>query len=211
MCIFAGGFLDFCHEFLAKLLYTSLTKLLHMSQKDYNKEIVLNLLKTTNHIRRLAKELQTNQMMISRKIKELEQDNIVDYKQEGRNKAYFLKKTLEAQESVFIAEHYKLIRTVKEYPLLRNMILKIKTDPKIKLAVLFGSYAKGLAHKDSDIDIYIETVNKELKKKIEQLNTKVSVKIGKYDPNSLLIKEIEKNHVILKGVEQYYEKNKFFD
>lgn len=182
-----------------------------MSQKDYSKEIVLNLLKMTNHIRRLAKELQTNQMMISRKIKELEQDNIVDYKQEGRNKAYFLKKTLEAQESIFIAEHYKLIRTVKEYPSLRNIILKIKTDPKIKLAVLFGSYAKGLAHKDSDIDIYIETVNKELKKEIEQLNTKVSVKIGKYDPNSLLIKEIEKNHVIIKGIEQYYEKNKFFD
>ena len=200
----------FDYQELAKLLYITLTKMLHMSQKDYNKEIILNLLKTPNHIRRLAKELKTNQMMISRKIKELEHGNIVDYRQEGRNKVYFLKKTLEAQESIFISEHYKLIQTAKEYPLLRNIILKIKTNPKIKLAVLFGSYAKGLAHKDSDIDIYIETINKELKKEIEQLNTKVSLKLGKYDSNSLLIKEIEKNHVIIKGVEQYYEKSKFF-
>ncbi len=181
-----------------------------MSQKDYNKEIVLNLLKMPNHIRGLAKALKTNQMMVARKIKNLEQGNIVDYRQEGRNKVYFLKKTIEAQESVFIAEHHKLIEVIKEYPLLRNIALKIKINPKIKLALIFGSYAKGLAHKDSDIDIYIETINKELKKEIEQLSTKISVHIGRYDQNSLLIKEIEKNHVLIKGVEQYYEKNRFF-
>src|SRR3989338_8697139 len=108
------------------------------------------------------------------------------------------------------AEHYKLIQSIKEYPLLRNIILNIKANPKIKLAILFGSYAKGLAHKDSDIDIYIETTSKELKKELEQLNLKASVKIGKYNPDSLLIKEIKKNHVIVKGVEQYYEKSRFF-
>jgi len=78
------------------------------------------------------------------------------------------------------------------------------------LAIIFGSYAKGLAHKDSDIDVYIETTNLQLKKDIEQLNTKLSVKIGKYNSTNILIQEIEKNHVIIKGVEQYYEKNKFF-
>lgn len=170
----------------------------------------MNLLKKPNHIRSLAKEMKTNHMMISRKIKELEHRSIVDYRQEGRNKVYFLKKTLEAQESIFIAEHYKLIQSIKEYPLLRNIILNIKANPKIKLAILFGSYAKGLAHKDSDIDIYIETTSKELKKELEQLNLKASVKIGKYNPDSLLIKEIKKNHVIVKGVEQYYEKSRFF-
>ena len=181
-----------------------------MSQKDYKVEIVMQLLKQVNHIRGLAKELKTNQMMILRKIKELENGNIVDYRTEGRNKVYFLKKTLEAQEYVFISEHHRLIQSLEKYPLLRNIALKIKSNTKIKLAVLFGSYAKGLAHKDSDIDIFIETANKELKKEIEQLNTKASVKIGEYDPENLLIKEIEKSHIILKGVEHYYEKSKFF-
>ena len=80
-----------------------------------------------------------------------------------------------------------------------------------KLIILFGSYAKGLAKKDSDIDIYIDTLNSKIKKNAEKINKKFSVKIGKYDNKSLLIKEIEKSHVIVKGVEEFYEKNKFFD
>ena len=43
------------------------------------------------------------------------------------------------------------------------------------------------------------------------LDARVSVKLGKYDSNNILIKEIEKNHVIIKGVEEYYQKNvRFF-
>ena len=182
-----------------------------MSQKDYNLEIIGNLLKSNNHIRGIAKELKTNQTTIARKVKELERYNVVDYKQEGKNKAYFLKKTIEAKEFTLIYEHYKLIKILNKYPILRNICQKIKDNYKIRLAVLFGSYAKSLADKDSDIDIYIETQDTKLKKEIELLNTKISVKIGTYDPKSLLIKEIEKNHVILREVEKYYEKNRFFE
>ncbi len=79
------------------------------------------------------------------------------------------------------------------------------------MAIIFGSYAKELAHKDSDIDIYLETENRKIKKDIENLNSKLSVKIGKYDKNNLLIKEIKKDHIIIKGVEKYYEKNELFE
>lgn len=81
---------------------------------------------------------------------------------------------------------------------------------KIDLAILFGSYVKGIAHKDSDIDIYIDTRNNKLKEEVELIDSKISVKIGSYNQESILIKEIEKNHMIIKGVERYYEKNKFF-
>lgn len=180
-----------------------------MSQK-YNFLIVLELLKAPSHIRALAKKLQTNQMTISRKIKELEQNNVVDYRQEGRNNVYFIKKTVEAQEYVLISEHFKLVQVLQQYPRLRKVIQKLKADSKIRLALLFGSYASGLAHKDSDIDVYIETTDKNLKKEIEQIETKIRVKMGKYDPNSILIKEIVKNHVVVKGCEAYYEKTKLF-
>ena len=180
-----------------------------MSQNCYIL-IILGLLKSSNHIRGLAKKLHTNQMTISRKIKDLERDNVTDYKREGRNKVYFIKKTVEAQVYVLISEHFKLIHALRQYPLLRGVVQKIKANSKIKLALLFGSYASGLAHKDSDIDIYIETTDKDIKKEIEESNTKASVKMGRYDPNSILIKEIEKNHVIIKGAEIYYEKIEFF-
>ena len=90
------------------------------------------------------------------------------------------------------------------------IIEKIQNDKRIRLAILFGSYAKGLAKKDSDIDIFIETNNKKIKDDISLIDSKLSIKIGKYNKSNLLIKEIEKNHVIIKGGEYYYERNQFF-
>ena len=182
-----------------------------MSQNDYKIKIVQFLLKSENHIRGLAKALNTNQTTIARKAHELAKENIVDFKQEGRNKVVFLKKTLEAKQYVFSVEAEKLIETLKRYPHLRRTIESIKKNNKINLAILFGSYAKRAITKNSDIDIYIDTTDKKIKEKVELIDSKISVKIGKYDKNSLLIKEIEKNHVIIKGIETYYEKNKFFD
>ena len=85
-----------------------------MSRKDYKLEIVESLLKSDNYIRGLAKKLKTNQMMILRKIKDLEKENVVDFKREGKNKVYFLKKTLEAYEYAIISEYYKLLKTIKQ-------------------------------------------------------------------------------------------------
>ena len=180
--------------------------MLHMEQKDYKSEIVGLLLKERYHIRGLAKKLDTNHMIVVRKIRELAKSNVVDFVQEGKNKTYFLKKTAEAKVYVFMAENYKLIQTLTRYPALRGIVERIQKDKKIGLAILFGSYAKGLAIKNSDIDIYIETKNRSLKKELQLIDSKLSIKIGEYDKESPLIQEIEKNHVIIKGVEGYYEK-----
>ena len=182
-----------------------------MEQKEYKIEIVNELLNSPNHIRGLAKKLNVNHMTIFRKIKALSKENVADYKLEGKNKTYFLKKTVEAKNYVFSAENYKLNKLLKKYPSLRGIIEKIQKDKRIKLAVLFGSYAKGISKSESDIDIYIDTIDKKIKEEVSLTDSKISIKIGKYNGSNLLIKEIEKNHVIIKGVEQYYEKNKFFE
>lgn len=182
-----------------------------MSQNNYNIKIVQALLKSENHIRGLAKLLGTNQTTIARKVEELCKDNILDFKQEGRNKVIFLKKTLEAKQFSYITEANKLLELLKKYPSLRRVIEEIKKKEKIFLAILFGSYAKGTANKESDIDIYIDTKDKKIKEEVELIDSKINVKIGKYNKDSLLIKEIDKNHIILKGIDLYYEKNKFFD
>lgn len=182
-----------------------------MKQKSYKLEIVGILLNNEDHVREIAKKLDTNPMNITRKIKELEKENVVDYKEEGKNKRYFLKKTIEAKNYVFSAENYKLNKLLKKYPILRNTIEKIQKNKKVDLAILFGSYAKNDAKEDSDIDIYIETTNNKIKEEVSLINSKLSIKIGKYDKTNLLIKEIEKNHVIIKGIERYYERNNIFD
>jgi len=177
--------------------------MLHMEQKSYKLEIIRVLLRENSHIRGIAKKLNINHMMIVRKIKELSKENVVDFTQEGKNQTYFLKKTAESQAYVFIAEKYNLIKTIAKSPGLRNLIEKIQRDKRIKLAVLFGSYA-------NDIDIFIESKDKNLKKELALIDSKLSIKIGTYNKENNLIKEIDKNHVIIKGVEYYYEKNQFF-
>ena len=73
--------------------------MLHMEQKGYKKdyrfEIIEELLRKKNHAREIAKKLEINHMIIVRKLKELLDENVVDYEKQGRNNVYFLKKTIE--------------------------------------------------------------------------------------------------------------------
>ena len=63
--------------------------------------------------------------------------------------------------------------------------------------ILFGSYAKGLAHKESDVDLYLETKSQKVKEEISRLDSKLSVKIGVFNTNALLGQEIIKDHIII--------------
>lgn len=182
-----------------------------METKDYTLEVVIELLKSSSHARELARKINMSHMGVNKILLNLKKRNAADYIIEGKNKVYSLKKTIESGAYIVMAEKYKLIKTIQKYPLLRNIADKLQSNDNIIIALLFGSYAKGIAGKESDIDIYIETKDKNLKKEVESINTKISVKIGKYDESNLLIKEINKNHVILKGVEAYYDKRKFLD
>jgi len=182
----------------------------HMEQKDTKLEIVNELLKNESHLRDIARKLGTNHTLILRKMNILSKENVVDFREEGRNKVYFLKKSIEAKKYAFMAEDHKIIGLLKKYSDLRGIIEKIQKNKEIRLAVLFGSYAKGIAKKDSDIDVYVNTKNSKIKQEIERIDTRLNVKIGEYDSSNLLIMEIAKNHIILKGTEEYYEKNRFF-
>ena len=178
-----------------------------MSQINYNTLIIENLLKGGNHVRGIAEDIGTNQTTASRKLKELYQENVVDFRHEGKNKVYFLKKSLEAKQYACIAELHKATRILSKHPFMRKIFEELRKIENIHLAILFGSYAKGNPDRNSDIDIYIETTDPNLKKQAERIDSRIRAKIGKYDKDSILIKEIQKNHVIIKGVEEYYEKN----
>ena len=180
-----------------------------MSQKKYDILIVQALLKGENHIRGLSKDLGTNQTTISRKIAELYNDNVVDYKIKGRNKVFYLKKTLEAKEHAYMAEIHKLLEAINKYPRLRR-IAELVSGMKAGMVIVFGSYAKGNVHNESDIDIYADTRSKKVKEQLGLIDSRISAKIGRYTPDNLLINEINKNHIILKGLEQFYEKYGFF-
>jgi len=184
----------------------------HMVQnKNICLEIILQLIKKKSYLREIAREINENHSTVLRNLNNLVKENILDYGIEGKNKVFFLKNNFNARNLIYSAEFYKLSKFLDKHQEMNVIFEDIKKNTSREMILLFGSYAKGIAKKDSDIDIYVETEDNKLKKKIQGLNSKLSVKIGRFDLNSLLIKEIIKNHIVLRGVEDYYEKNKFFE
>jgi len=196
-----------------KHLYTIDSYLNHMNQNRINieYEIILRLLKGNSHGREIAKELDISLTTIQRSMLQLERKNILDIEIQGKNKMFSLKKNIIARNHIFNAENYKLVKLLSHYPELGPVITDVLGESKSSLVILFGSFAKFSAKKGSDIDIYLDTSNINEKKEVEIVNSKINVKTGKFDINSLLIKEIIRNHVIIKGVEEFYEKTRFFE
>jgi predicted nucleotidyltransferase len=181
----------------------------HVVQNLTN-EIILILLQGPLHTRGIAESLGRSHATIIRRLQEMVAENSIDFKFEGKNKVYFLKKSLEGRNAVIIAEMYRQSRLVADYPQVRGIIRAVLDLHEVRLALIFGSYAKGSAHERSDIDLFIETENRILKKSLEDQFTALSVKIGIFNREHPLIREIEKDHIIVKGVEEYLEKTKFF-
>ena len=134
---------------------------------------------------------------------------MLDVKEEGKNNVFSIKSSIEARNAVLAAEIYRLNKFVKKHPELKREILSLKEMQPI--VIIFGSYAKETETRDSDIDIFIETRDVKIRDAAAKINAKFSVKTGKYDRDDLLIKEIEKNHIIVKGFEEFYEKSRFFE
>ena len=184
-----------------------------MVQKGDNLElnIIGVLLRKERHVRGLAQALHASHSTVSRKLNSLQRENVLDSRKEGRNKVFFLKKNIAARGYVLQAESHKLTELVRQYPELSVIFAEILKKADEKLIVLFGSYAKGLAKRDSDIDIYIETKSRNVQKTVEGIHSKIHVKIGAFDISSSLIQEIIKDHIIIRGIEAFYEKKQFFE
>lgn len=195
-----------------KGLYIIDSKKHHMNQIriNYQYEILLSLLKKEMHGRELSKLLKISLKIIQKGLNELRTYNVIDYKVEGKNHVYFIKNNFIAKTYIINAENYKLIKIMHNYKILMPIFQDIIEISKCNLIILFGSYAKEIPRENSDIDIYIETNDIKVKENVQKINDLIGVKIGSFNTDDFLIKEIIKNHVIIKGAEEYYEKIKFF-
>jgi len=174
-------------------------------------EIILSLLcEQPKHIRRIAREMSVAHSTVLRHVGKLVKENVLEVKEEGKNKAVSIKKTLPAKSHIMVAENYKLGRLIEQYPELSIILKEIIPIANSSLIILFGSYAKFRAKQDSDIDIFVETQNRKIREKLKLVDNRINAKIGEFDLGNNLIKEIIKSHVIIKGVERFYEKAGIF-
>jgi len=180
-----------------------------MKQKDIKREIFILLKKSKLHQRKLGRILKTNQTNIRRALLSLEKENIVDKKDVGKSKNYFIKNSLETFIYEKIVENYKLMNIIKK-PKIRKIFKEIqdkinlnKLDQKL-IIVLFGSYAKNLETKTSDIDIYIDSNSKKDKKLIEEISDNINIIQGKFDKDGDLFNEIKRDHVVLNNLNGFF-------
>jgi predicted nucleotidyltransferase len=186
--------------------------MVHMVQKldNLHLDIVLLLLKGKIHLREIARVLGESHSTILRKLNELIKENILEAEKQGKNKIYSLKKNVATRSIVYMAEHYKFTKLLNEYPKVAIILEDVIKKTDENLIIIFGSYANFSATPNSDIDVFIETKSRKAKDVVKEINSKLSVKIGSFDRDSLLVKEIIKNHVILRGAEEFYERIEFF-
>lgn len=178
-----------------------------MVQRRDNKdmEIMAHLFNRETHVRGMEKSIGIPHATLNRVLSRMEKQNIVDYRMVGKNKQYFIKKNLRSRKMMEMMENHRLLKFLEKYPLMGPLFDRIIKKCSADMIMLFGSYAKGMPQQESDIDLYINTEDMGIKKSIEGLNSRLSVKIGKFSTDSLLIKEIIKSHIILKGAERFYE------
>lgn len=184
----------------------------HMTQikVNYEFEVLLCLLKKEMHGRELSKTLETSLTRIQSILNELRRRNVLDYRVEGRNHVYFIKRNLIAKTFILNAESYKLAKLLSKYPFLEPLFKEATQKHPGKIIILFGSYAKFIPKEGSDIDLYVESTDKKVKETINRINERIRVKIGRFYKEDPLIQEVIRNHVILQGSEEFYEKLGFF-
>ena len=166
---------------------------------DYNKKI---------YGREIARKLKMNQKTVSNLLNKLEKDNILKFSQEGKNKYYFLNKlNPKIKEIIKLIEINRKINFLEKYKKIRGIFEKLEERTR-GILIIFGSYANFSSHEKSDIDVLIIGKVNELKdlEQIYELKINaVNVNKNKFDVDDSFIKEIIKNHIILRGIEDFVD------
>jgi len=156
----------------------------------------------------IAKKKKLNQKTTSSFLKNLEKETILKSKTEGKNKLYYLNlDNKEVVKNFIIAvEHLRTINFYKKNILIKEIAEKIQNQIK-GIAVIFGSYAKGIQKKDSDLDLFIigKCNEKEIDKISHLYGLELNLKIYPKLEKDLLTLEIIKDHLIIKNVELFIE------
>ena len=119
----------------------------------------------------VARKTKIPQKTVHRKLELLVKNNLLNYVREGKNKHYFLDFNQKSTFSLLaMVESFKELNFINNHPEIGVLFNEVPSN-----FILFGSYAKGLAKKNSDIDLIIigkenEKINKVRKRSPFEIN-----------------------------------------
>ena len=141
-------------------------KILKEFSSDYNRRI---------YGRDISKKLKMNQKTVSNILNELEKENILKFKQEGKNKYYFLNEFYPyLKEIIQLIETQRKIDFLEKYKKLRELFLKLEEKSE-GILIIFGSYVNSSANEKSDLDVFIIGKIKDIGNLEEIYNIKINI------------------------------------
>ena len=175
-----------------------------MYQKGNNKIILALFLGDYSnqfYLREISKLTRIPLKTTHRLVSSLEKDKILKSTVSGKNK-YFKLNFGNPQTKLCLleAEIYKTSIFIGEYPLFKTFLKELSTS---SLLIVFGSFAKFKAEKDSDLDLLVVLKRKEdlpfylLGYNIHKVELLEKNFIKAIENNETLIREIAENHIIL--------------
>ncbi|NQV09473.1 nucleotidyltransferase domain-containing protein [Candidatus Woesearchaeota archaeon] len=182
-----------------------------MYQKGNKELCIIGLYLTDYHerfyLREISKLTKIPLKTIQNKIKELEKKKILISTMHGKNKYFMLNlNNILTKFYLLQAEIQKTLLFIQKYPLFKTFIKEIKTDIAL---IVFGSFARFSANKESDLDLLV----------ISKEKVKLPFYLLPYKPHTInlseelflktketIIEEIKKNHIILNNHSLYINK-----
>ena len=164
------------------------------------------------YIREVEKLLKISPRTAQLILEDLENKGIIESKVRGKIKSYKLKINELSNRYLTFVEQYKSIAFMEKNLLVKEVIEKI--SPFINgIGIIFGSYAKGISNKESDLDIFVvgDYEKEETKKVSRNLGIEMSIKcypLKIFEKNltkDILIKEVLKNHIVFINIELFIQ------
>lgn len=186
------------------LLNDARIKILEEFLKDYEAKLTGSF---------IAKKKNLNQKSVANALNEFENERFLRSATQGKNKLYFINLDDAETSALFITavENVRTIEFYKKQPFIREVAAKI-TPYCDGIAAIFGSYAKGTAKKDSDLDIFVAGKCSEME--IERIADiyKIEINVKAYPlpafekaiaKKDTLTEEVIKDHIIIKNAQQF--------
>ncbi len=167
-------------------------EVLRLYLSDYSKRF---------YLREISKMSRLPLKNVQRALESLERSKILKSEASGKNKYFFLNlDNIEAKIMLLQAEAHSTLMFLEKYAQFKLFVKEIKANIPI---IIFGSFAKLSATKDSDVDILVES-SKEISLPALLLPNKihkVRISEGNFVKSSvegeILIKKAQDSHIII--------------
>lgn len=164
------------------------------------------------HVRHVARMVNMNRQTVSAELKRLEDERVLNSEVMGRNKLYFINGgNPKARIFMESAENRRRLEIIEKFSFMSRLADNVDSQC---IAIMFGSYAKGGARKNSDVDVIIiggkrksdfGSFEKETGKTVHAFEMGEKKFIERLSEKDHLVTEAEKNHICLKNTERFVE------